>query len=273
MNHLKSLAFAVLALSLSACESVDVVKDSFTGALNTISDISVPLPSTRGDTGRKLLSDKLMAVDRCPAVEVVDDLHSYYDFTNISKATRESLVSRAELFQMQNSCSYAERSTTVDLQFAFKGQIGPAGRQGGGDSPSFSYPYFVAVMSPSGQVLAKEIFAVSLTYGNHQDEQTHYESLRQIIPSYSQANGAGHKIVIGFQLSKEQLELNRTLMERMDKAKAASLIQQRKQATGESFVSGRGQEPPPAAAIPAAVPPPVQDNGPIALTPDKKLNP
>ena len=115
--------------------------------------------------------------------------------------------------ESQSTCTYNDRSVTVDLKLAFDGNLGPKGRKTSKDKPFFSYPFFVAVTSPSGKILAKEIFAASMTYDAGQNEQIYFETLRQIIPTDNRSQGAGYKVMIGFQLAEKQLDYNRKIIE------------------------------------------------------------
>ncbi len=148
----------------------------------------------------------------CPQVELVDDLSSLSDFTNPNQTKRENLISRVDLKSAQSTCMLSSKSTVVDLTLLFEGTLGSKGKQKTSDKPFFSYPFFVAVTAPSGKIMAKEIFAASMTYGANENKHTYFEKLRQVIPIKSKSSAKYYKILIGFQVTPDQLAYNREHM-------------------------------------------------------------
>jgi hypothetical protein len=265
MKYLKLYAFAALILTLPACANVEqTVTDAYYSIREMgVSDVS---DSVQG----KPLSQRLVDKGACPAVEIVEDLDMFYDFGGQPPSTN-NLVSSAALSQ-QNACAYGPKSVTVDIRLAFSGAIGPGGRAQSQDEPFFSYPYFVAIMGPGGAILAKEVFAVSLTYPPGANQETHLENLRQIIPIRNQESGASHKVVVGFQLTNEQLAYNRAVIEQRKKMQAAKDLAARQAYTRAQAQKQRqtSAAPPMNAAAPAAGDP--LDTGPIVIAPQEDPN-
>lgn len=221
MKALKFIAFSAAVLTLTGC---DVTRQSFiTDTFNQSRDyVGANMPSGGGTDG----SDKLLNKNGCPEVEIVDDLGSFYDFGGANPG-ESNLVTSVQMSQGTTNCEFGPKSVTVDTRLVFSGKIGAKGTVAGGGAPSFSYPYFVAILAPGGKILAKEVFAVPMTFaaGN---EQQHIEAFRQIIPSYSQDSAGKHKIAVGFQLTKEQLAYNRELIHQRQEAEKIRLKEQQK---------------------------------------------
>ncbi len=200
MKELRFLALALCISLVSGCQAMDGLKQ----------DISaLDLPSLSLDNTP---TAELTYEGTCPRVEAVEDLSSLSDFTDHERMSDANLISRAKIAKIDTSCSYDERAVTIDLKMVFTGLLGPNGRIRAGDKPYFSYPFFVAVASPGGEILAKEVFAASMTFPPGEDLQTYYENMRQIIPIESQDRGARYKILVGFQLNPDQLAFNRKYM-------------------------------------------------------------
>lgn len=193
-----SCALIVTFIAVNSCDSVSVVMDD-------MREIST-FPETK-----EARTDKLLNED-CPRVEIVEDLSSLSEFSSRRDPSYDNLISRVNLTHSESSCFYGPRSVTVDLKLAFEGVLGPRARMQPGDRPFFSYPFFVAVTAPNGDILAKEVFGAAITYESGQDRQTYYESLRQVIPAANTFRGSRHKVLIGFQLSQDQLEYNRQMI-------------------------------------------------------------
>lgn len=204
---MKNIKFPILIaalMTLGACQAMDDFKsdvnDLATGKM-THSSIK-----TQNDPSEYLLESP------CPQIEIVDDLSSISDFTNPKKQKKENLISRVDIASAESTCKLASKSAIVDLKLIFNGKLGAKGRANKSDKPFFSYPFFVAVTTPSGKIMAKEIFAASLTFPPNEDTHTYYEKLRQIIPIKNKNEARAYKILIGFQVTQDQLAYNRAHM-------------------------------------------------------------
>lgn len=223
MKHFPSLlqciAFSTLLITLSACQTFEGIKQD-------ISTIKLPGVDPTTQQASAAEPDNFLVDNDCPSIELVNELTLLSDFGENAEQTPDNLISGVVMRKEASSCEYGGRSVTVDLKLAFDGQLGPKGRSAGNDTPFFSYPFFVAVTSSSGKILAKEVFAASINYEGGQDRQTYYENLRQIIPVDSRSAGKNLKVMTGFQLTQEQLAFNRKLM----REQQAALEQQQAQA-------------------------------------------
>lgn len=211
MNNIKTFAMTLAIFTLSACQTLDAMQSDFNevshGTFETAQAVTDP-------TGHLLASP-------CPQVEIVDDLSSLSDFESPKTQNKENLISRVDLRSAESSCKLASKSAVVDLKLFFNGQLGAKGRIKPSDKPFFSYPFFVAVTAPSGKIMAKEIFAASLTYAANEDAHVYNEVLRQIIPINSKSEASRYKILIGFQVTPDQLAYNRAHMVPVANAQAA----------------------------------------------------
>ena len=202
----KILSIATIALTITACETMEGIKQDITNI--QLSDFSPANAFPKGSNDADRLID-----GNCPQVQIVKELSMLDEFPPGNSSKSSNLISNVVMSEAESRCEYKDRSVTVDLKLAFDGKLGPKGRKTSKDKPFFSYPFFVAVTSPGGKILAKEIFAASMTYNAGQNNQTYYETLRQIIPTDSRTQGAGYKVMIGFQLGEKQLAYNRKRIE------------------------------------------------------------
>ena len=60
--------------------------------------------------------------------------------------------------------------------------------------------------------MAKQIFSAAIHYQTDHDDGHYSETIRQIIPIKSVKDGSRYGIMVGFQLSDEQLAYNRSLL-------------------------------------------------------------
>lgn len=202
MKYIKNITVLLCVISLGACQTLTSLQDD-------VSDLaSGELPPTHLLGGK---TEALLA-SPCPQVELVSDLSSLSDFSNPNKPVEKNLISRVDLKSAQSTCQLASKSVIVDLTLLFNGTLGKKGRQKASDKPFFSYPFFIAVTAPNGKIMAKEIFAASLTYSANENKHTYFEKLRQIIPIKNKAHANRYKVLIGFQVTPDQLAYNREHM-------------------------------------------------------------
>lgn len=205
MRLSKFLLSATGFLLLAGCQTVD----------GFVQDVNSAFATSRSSASASSASPAPVIDDKCPRIEIVDELSSFSEFTS-DTMSQSNLVSRVDLNQVESSCSIKSGQVTLDLKLAFNGTLGPKAKLRNNDKPFFSYPFFIAVTNDKGVILAKEVFAASMTYERNENEHTYYENLRQIIPITSYAEAKQFTVMIGFQLTNEQLKYNRKYMVPVD---------------------------------------------------------
>ncbi len=249
MKQIRLLPLSLCLFSLSACQTWD-------GVMEDISSLEIPSISSPSASDPR--SDEFVISGNCPRVEIVDELSIMNEYIDISDQQPYNLISNVNLTQAESNCNYSGKSATVDLKLAFEGSLGPRARVKDNDRPFFSYPFFVAVTAPNGTILAKEVFSASMTYDTGQDHQTYYESMRQIIPITDPARGNRYKVLVGFQLSQDQLNQNRAALRQQKKAATETAAQ-------EVVIQQQPQQQPVNTLAPAAGSP-KKNTGPIDIT-------
>jgi|GEM_PF-546920 hypothetical protein len=197
-------SFSVLALGLTGCESMKAVKDKVA---------SIEMPSLWSDDKIEQDADGIVmaANEGCPQVAVVDDLKMLSQFETPASPTPETNISSVNITGMKSSCTVGANNTVaVNIGLRFDGALGPKASAWNSESHNFAYPYFVAVTTPTGEILSKEVFAATLRYENGETAISQEESMRQVIPLKDVADASGYEILIGFQLTNEELAYNRT---------------------------------------------------------------
>ena len=222
------IVFSPLALSLSACQTMD-------GVAKDLSSIKMP---SMNNSPRNSQAGKFIYDGDCPRVETVNELSTLYEFTSFGNQDPNNLVSSVDISNVQSACSYDEQSVTIDTQIYFQGALGARGRTSASSSTSYSYPFFVAVTSSDGKILAKEVFTAPLTYAPGQNTQTYTEKMRQIIPIENRDRGSRYKIIVGLQLNPDQLAYNRRLIAERE----AEILRQQQAAQAQPMAQMKTQE-------------------------------
>lgn len=148
------------------------------------------------------------ASENCPSVQIMADLKSMYEFLNFDSPTENTRISQIEIMDVKADCTEQPEAIAMTIDITFDGQIGAQARTSKDNTANFSYPYFIAVTDADGKILAKEIFAASLSYSKDQDSIKQIETINQLLPKSPAV--ADYNVLLGFQLNEEQLIYNRT---------------------------------------------------------------
>jgi hypothetical protein len=183
----------------------------------------IPVPASHPERDQKVAANSAPA-PTCPDVRIVSDLNQVHQFNDGRQPDQQDSVSSIWMKDIKENCTIGSKNISIDMTLAFEGTIGPKGKSRNTDKPSFAYPYFVAITNNQGNIVAKEVFAVTLSYENGQTHETKVEKVRQVIPVTSN-DMKNYKVLVGFQLSDDELAYNRSLPTdafRMDAIQPAS---------------------------------------------------
>ena len=144
----------------------------------------------------------------CPKVNIVRDLQEVTVFRPGGKDLTD-LESRAALVDFTGSCDYTSSGVTVNVNVYLVAERGPA-VQGN----TAKYQYFVALAQPDDTLVSKAYFDTDVTFVPGQPRAGTREELTPKIPLPKDANAKDWKIYLGFQLTPEQLNFNRTQMKK-----------------------------------------------------------
>ena len=194
--------FSVLALGLTGCESMQTARDK-------ISSIDFPYFGS-ADTDQAT-AVALADPANCPKVSVVDDLKNLTQFETPSAPTPGTKISSITIGNMTSNCSLNDKTVALDIDLAFDGQLGPKATGWKTESRSFAYPYFIAVTTPTGEIMSKEVFAATIRYDGAETAVSQKESIRQVIPLRENIAASGYEILIGFQLTEDELNYSRMM--------------------------------------------------------------
>ncbi len=198
-------------LTLASCQTLDGIGNDLSSAWDSSADALTRI-TARDVTGEQKTAAVHSGPEQtvtCPSVKVMEELRTIVEFQDPAKPSDKTEISRASMKNVNARCSVGG-DLSVELDIVVASTLGPKARLKKTDKPNFAFPYFVAVISPNGHVLAKEIFAASLSYENGENDKTQTETITQHIPLDADGKVPAYSILLGFQLSEEQLAFNRT---------------------------------------------------------------
>ncbi|MEM7443583.1 MAG: hypothetical protein AAF414_09675 [Pseudomonadota bacterium] len=141
----------------------------------------------------------------CPNVSVLAGTETVTQFAGGATGSSAAVIARGLIGDFVGECTYSENAVAVALDLPIIGSAGPASTGGA------AYEYFVAVLSPTNRLLGKEIFVATIGF-DASGSGTVVEILEQIIPlPDGAASGSRYSILVGFQLTPQQLRYNRAL--------------------------------------------------------------
>jgi len=207
-------AFALIlsaGLSLSACDTVQTGMNNGYASVKQAMQNFRPLENTQpSPAATQIAQTSTQSASGCPEVRIVQDLNQVHQFVDGENPDPSHSISSIRMTNVQDQCALVKDNVVIDMTLAFEGHIGPKARAQSGDKPGFAYPYFIAITNNHGSIIAKEVFAVTLAYESGRDTETHVEQVRQMIPVAGMGQN-DYKVLIGFQLSEQELAFNRAL--------------------------------------------------------------
>ncbi|MDD3288091.1 MAG: hypothetical protein PHX43_03700 [Alphaproteobacteria bacterium] len=94
----------------------------------------------------------------------------------------------------------------VDVNFSLK-MLAKKGPRLGGDQ--FSVPYFVSVLDPENKILEKNLMTVSFKFSSSNGIAEQSDPLHVFIPMPKEAKSTEYRVIVGFQLTEEQIKASR----------------------------------------------------------------
>lgn len=184
--------------------------------------LALALSSCGGGEGRNKLT--------CPASVIAPGLDTYTVFRPGGGTATEDIQFGVRLVGLRSSCHAEEKGVRVDSTITFQtARNDPQLRQA-------EFSYFVAIADAQQNILSKQIFRLQVNYDIRQNQMRIRDEISEHLPVKNLSSGSDYAIIVGLQLSKEQLERNRG-------------------ATGTETAPG-GAPPPPASGPGLLTPPP-----------------
>jgi len=139
----------------------------------------------------------------CPRLGIVADAAELVRYREGAGRDITDQLLTAKFSDVSGNCRYDKASANVDMKVSIVAERGAAMHE-----PGAEVEYFVAVTGPGDEILAKENFRSRLEFGGR-NRAGIVEELAQRIPMPSDTDGSGYSVLVGFQLTPEELANNR----------------------------------------------------------------
>lgn len=158
----------------------------------------------------------------CPDTGILQDAGDITVFKDDTSQGIENVVASARLANYGGGCAWRDGEVDFALMIDFEAVQGSQGKK----LKRTDFPYFIAVLSPDEQVLQRQGFSTTVPFDNKRqgaaavdDSRTHAvylggagtmrEEHNLRLPLQDRATAGQYKVVIGFELTPEQLAFNR----------------------------------------------------------------
>jgi len=142
----------------------------------------------------------------CPQMAVLSDAARLVEFDGPPDA--DNIAYTAEILFVSGTCRYYEDkpiTARMEIEMAF-------GRGPKASEPRKEFRYFVAVTRRNSVVIEKEIYPVKVRFGGDRVRVDLKEQIDKIVipRNNERVSGTNFEIIVGLDLTKEQLAFNRS---------------------------------------------------------------
>lgn len=141
----------------------------------------------------------------CPAALVVGETSAITKFRPGPGRDLTDIIAQAEMGGIVGNCASDRNGVTVMVAFRVAAAIGPASRE-----RRVQLTYYFAVVDPDQQVPAREVRQLDLSFPSGQQRLDLAEQVEVRIPAVRRGRERGYQVLVGFDLTPEELQYNRS---------------------------------------------------------------
>jgi hypothetical protein len=144
----------------------------------------------------------------CPRAGILPDANVMVLFRDGPGRDLTDVIAQAQIVDVAVACEYSAArrppGVTLDLQVAVAAERGPADR-----ARRATLPYFVAILDGDQNIVAKEYFEARFEFPDNRTRVGRVDEFEPRIPLRSNFDGPSYRVMVGFQLTPDQLAWNR----------------------------------------------------------------
>jgi len=140
----------------------------------------------------------------CPQAGILKDAQRLTKFLPGPGRDLTDVVFQVRLANVRTKCAYDKSGVKIDMLVDISAERGPADK-----SRKAVFAYFVAIANPAGDILARERFTALIPFVPNISRAMASEELEQMIPLPRGRSAENYRIIIGLQVTREELEFNR----------------------------------------------------------------
>ena len=168
--------------------------------LSRVAGIGLVLASV---AGCGLIGSKQPQYD-CPTTAAVGDATVQSKFRPGPGRDLTDVRYQVRLADVSSECRYDSKGVEVRIKAGFALELGPAN-----PDRKAVYEFFVAITDPNDEIVAKRNFTTPLEFPANVGYLEHLEELQPRIPLPKGGSAADYKVILGLQLTEDELDYNR----------------------------------------------------------------
>lgn len=141
----------------------------------------------------------------CPKVLILRDAGHLVRFKPGPGRDITDIQFEAALANFKGTCKYVKGGVNIDLQIMIGVERGAAGK-----SSDVDFDYFVALPDYRPSPEGKKILPVHGQFQDNLTRLTYQDEVNMFLPLKNNATGPNHEVVLGFQLTPDELKYNRS---------------------------------------------------------------
>ncbi|AWY99789.1 hypothetical protein RHODOSMS8_00231 [Rhodobiaceae bacterium] len=142
----------------------------------------------------------------CPGVGILGGTENLTSFSGAGNDITDIALT-AELERVVSRCEYDIDDGIIYVDLAIRGvaEVGPAAT-----SREVTVPMFIALTEINSRVLRKDTFLLPLTFEGNQRSTSFIHTIEETkVPYVARIDGSAYEILVGFQLTPEELAYNK----------------------------------------------------------------
>ncbi len=141
---------------------------------------------------------------KCPAAGVVTGIDTVARFDGRGTGY-VNLADRATVGGVTSDCTVDSTGVSVTVSLSTVAELGPTA-----PGRSIDFPYFVAVIDGHDKTIAKRVFPNTVTFKPNENRAGTQDTVTERIPLADPKQADRYHVVVGFQLTEQELAFNRT---------------------------------------------------------------
>lgn len=143
----------------------------------------------------------------CPIASIVSDASRATVFKDGPGRDLIDVRFEVEIDAIASDCDYNRAGDEITTRTGVRivATRGPAA-----EGPDASVTFFVAILDRDQRVLARERFESAFVFEPTQRRAAVVEEIEEVIPLPEGLNGANYEVLVGFEVTADQLEFNRS---------------------------------------------------------------
>ncbi|WP_429912731.1 hypothetical protein [Glycocaulis sp.] len=145
----------------------------------------------------------------CPNALSLYDAHRLVEFSGEERVLR-NVGFTGEVLNVRSACTYTDSSASpIEMQMAIRFAFGRGAAAQGSEK---TYHYFVAVTRTDRAVIERQVFPITVRFPPGEDRVELTEEIGSITIPRAEAStsGSNFEVIVGFELTAEQVEFNRS---------------------------------------------------------------